>query len=340
MEILGGGTDWGGKFFEKLIQPTPSNTICSMLKPAFRGLQLARLGHRGFQTSSFRFNAAQGSSSPEEILELGFKKLAQANAKKSAADLESLVTAGKKLDISETHIKQIYNEVEAGGKDYQDLSAFERSQIDKVDAAMFGPTGNVDDTFPVFNHDDLPSLGHLQLRDHRVQREYNRIAAYDLPQLAQYAQEYRAPKQGKDVLKFRYTVYLGEENHPGASKISVSFNPDDLGLTDAQSHKLKLIAGTRFDPTKNEVKISAQKFPQQAQNKRYLANIVKDLLAASKDDADSFSDIPLDTRHIEARTRRLKPRYPRHEFPEEWKRPQDAPAKNTDFVSELTGSVI
>ncbi len=57
--------------------------------------------------------------------------------------------------------------------------------------------------------------------------------------------------------------------------------------------------------------MSSEMFETQAQNKRYLGDLVDTLIAEAKDGSDMFEDVPLDFRHHRFRH---KP-----EFPEGWK---------------------
>lgn len=87
----------------------------------------------------------------------------------------------------------------------------------------------------------------------------------------------------KDMpLRFRYTSYLGEQ-HPAEKKVVVEFSPADMpNLTDVQREKLKKLAGPRYNPDKDIVKMSCDSFETQAQNKRYLGDLVDSLLHESK----------------------------------------------------------
>lgn len=116
-------------------------------------------------------------------------------------------------------------------------------------------------------------------------------------------------------LRFRYTTYMGD-NHPAAGKVVVTFTPSDLQPTHlkTQAHVNKLIklAGVRYDPSTTVIKMSCEKFDSPAQNKRYLGDLVNELIAEATDPKkDSFEDIPFDFRHH-------KPKIVHH-FPEEWK---------------------
>lgn len=63
----------------------------------------------------------------------------------------------------------------------------------------------------------------------------------------------------------------------------VEFCPNDLvDLTDVQRLKLQKLAGARYNPEKDIVKMSCEKFEHQAQNKRYLGDTVQKLIEAAK----------------------------------------------------------
>ncbi|TPX15841.1 uncharacterized protein E0L32_000175 [Thyridium curvatum] len=160
-----------------------------------------------------------------------------------------------------------------------------------------------------FEEDDITSMAHGKLDEIREHRQYARITAWEMPLLAQYAKPFEPPT--KDMpLRFRYTSYLGEF-HPAEKKVVVEFCPTDLGLTEEQQLKLVKLAGPRYNPEKEIVRMSCEMFEQQAQNKRYLGDLVGKLIAAAKDPKDTFADIPLDTRHHQFKN---KPK-----FPKEWR---------------------
>ena len=73
------------------------------------------------------------------------------------------------------------------------------------------------------------------------------------------------------------------EFHPADRKVVVEFSPADLTvLTPAQQLKLKKLAGARYNPEKDIVKISCERFEHQAQNKRYLGDLVDKMIAMAK----------------------------------------------------------
>jgi len=98
--------------------------------------------------------------------------------------------------------------------------------------------------------------------------------------LKEYAKKFEPPK-GDEVLRFRYTSYLGEF-HPAEKKIVVQFCPSDLELTAAEQLKLKKLAGPRYNPETETIKMSCEMFEHQAQNKRYLGDLIAKLITEAK----------------------------------------------------------
>ncbi|EEP75727.1 conserved hypothetical protein [Uncinocarpus reesii 1704] len=162
-----------------------------------------------------------------------------------------------------------------------------------------------------FKDDTITSMAHAELEQHRELREYARIIAWDMPSLTALAKPFHLPQQDQ-ILRFRYTTYMGE-NHPAESKVVVEFCSKDLRptyLTEAQRITLLKIVGPRYNPDKDTIRMSCEKFPTRAQNKRYLGDLVQSLITEAKE-GDSFADIPLDLRHH-------KPRKPPLNFPSRW----------------------
>lgn len=102
------------------------------------------------------------------------------------------------------------------------------------------------------------------------------------------------------------------ETHPAAKKIVLEFCTRDLpDLTEAQRIKLIKLTGPRYNPETDIVKMSCEMFETQAQNKRYLGDLVETLMAEAQDSTDMFEDVPLDFRHHKYKPKLL--------FPEAWK---------------------
>ena len=98
--------------------------------------------------------------------------------------------------------------------------------------------------------------------------------------MTELAKPFEPPKEDQ-VLRYRYTTYLGE-SHPAQRKVVVTFCPSDLGLSAEQELKLKKLAGPRYNPERDEVKMSCESFEHQAQNKRYLSDQVDKLVETAK----------------------------------------------------------
>lgn len=157
-----------------------------------------------------------------------------------------------------------------------------------------------------FDEDDIMSMAHGKLEEFREHREYARIAAWEMPLLSKLARPFEPPT-AQEPLRFRYTTYMGEF-HPAEKKVVVEFSPKDLPLTEAQQLKLKKLLGPRFNPETEVAKMSCEQFEHQAQNKRYLGDLVDSLIKNAKDPTDMFEDIPLDVRHHKFK---VKPKFPR-----------------------------
>ena len=110
------------------------------------------------------------------------------------------------------------------------------------------------------------------------------------------------------------------ETHPGSKKIVVEFCTRDLrDLTEPQRIKLIKLAGPRYNPETDIVKMSSEMFETPAQNKRYLGDLVDTLIEEAKDGTDMFEDVPLDFRH-----HKFKPKV---EFPDGWKLTKEKKAR-------------
>ncbi|CAD0112523.1 unnamed protein product, partial [Aureobasidium uvarum] len=150
-----------------------------------------------------------------------------------------------------------------------------------------------------FHGDDISSLGHAELEQTREIREYARLAGWEMPLLATAT-----------PLRFRYTTYMGEQ-HPAQRKVVVEFDPKDLSLNPTHTQNLIKLAGVRYNPVSNLVKMSCEDHETQAQNKRYLGDTIKELIAKAKSPENEWlKDVPVDFRHAKPKKR--------FQFPEEW----------------------
>ncbi|WQF89027.1 Putative small ribosomal subunit protein mS35 [Colletotrichum destructivum] len=183
------------------------------------------------------------------------------------------------------------------------------------------PTGPTEDLMDEFDEDDMMPMAHAKLDEIREHRQYHRIMAWEMPLLSKLVKPFEPP-QDDQVLRFRYTTYMGEY-HPAQRKVVVQFSPADLKLSPVQADKLRKLAGPRYNPETDTVKMSSDKYEHQAQNKRYLSDLVDTLIEAAKDPKDTFKDIPLDTRHHEFKN---KPK-----FPKEWRMTEERRKELDEF---------
>ncbi|KAK1983504.1 mitochondrial ribosomal subunit protein-domain-containing protein [Colletotrichum cereale] len=171
------------------------------------------------------------------------------------------------------------------------------------------PTAPGEEMADEFDEDDMTPMAHGKLDEIREYRHYHRIMAWEMPLLSKLAKPFEPPQED-EVLRFRYTTYMGEY-HPAERKVVVQFSPTDVKLSPVEADKLRKLAGPRYNPETDVIKMSSDKFEHQAQNKRYLSDLVDKLIATAKDPKDTFEDIPLDTRHHVFKN---KPK-----FPKEWR---------------------
>jgi small subunit ribosomal protein S35 len=83
-----------------------------------------------------------------------------------------------------------------------------------------------------------------------------------------------------------------------------------MNLLPTQRDKLIKLAGPRYNPDTDLIKMSCEDFDTQAQNKRFLGETISKLLTEAKDGADSFEDVPFDFRHHKPKKR--------FAFPQDW----------------------
>ncbi|POS85303.1 hypothetical protein EPUL_003001 [Erysiphe pulchra] len=159
------------------------------------------------------------------------------------------------------------------------------------------------------DEDDLTSLGHGELELHRELRHYARLAAWEMPLLYKLRKPFKLPSENMP-LRFRYTTYMGEQ-HPAENKVVLEFCVLDIpDLTEIQRDKLRKLAGTRWKPKEDVIKMSCESYETQAQNKRYLGSVLESLLREARDQKDTMQDIPLYAKHHSSK------KIP--QFPQEW----------------------
>ncbi|KAF4977826.1 hypothetical protein FZEAL_5669 [Fusarium zealandicum] len=277
---------------------------------------------RAFSCSTIRWAREQEKHQQENVEEdfgpIELKKLEAAFAESATPEgmkqLDELAKENGYNTIDEYLTNEIDNKPGWASEDralLEDLARDDRGERPNRQSFWYDeedPETNTEE-LEEFDEDDITSMAHGKLDQVREMRQYARLAVWELPLLSKLAKPFTPPTENQ-VLRWRYTSYMGE-SHPAEKKVVVQFAPDDMKLTPVQTEKLKKLAGPRYNPETELIKMSSESFEHQAQNKRYLSNLVDDLVAAAKDPKDTFEDIPLDTRHHVSQ--------PKPRFPKEWR---------------------
>ncbi|KAH9937198.1 mitochondrial ribosomal subunit protein-domain-containing protein [Fomitopsis serialis] len=189
---------------------------------------------------------------------------------------------------------------------------------------------------------DTGSAGHLRLQQQRRVLYYWRLIEHEMPNLVAYRKPF-VPPSSSAPLVVRSIAYGGEE-HPASLKRTIVVPVARLPLKDeAAIHKFKLLTGSRWtpeppvnsgispleeSPEHGYFSVSCEDFPMPAQNLKWASDALDRLLTEANNTKDSFVDVPLDTRHIEAKKRkeakgdhvygRRNVRPSIRDFPKEW----------------------
>ncbi|KAI8919184.1 mitochondrial ribosomal subunit protein-domain-containing protein [Powellomyces hirtus] len=135
------------------------------------------------------------------------------------------------------------------------------------------------------------------------------------------------PHSSTQPLCFQYsdnTKYDFTKPQPYNTKITMHVKISTLDLTPAQRHQLLLLAGKTYNPYLDVVSVSAETSDvartgdatkDREINKAQLREEFLRMLDEAKSGKDSFTDVPLDMRHLKVRRSGL-------EFPEQWLRPK------------------
>ncbi|KAI9501309.1 mitochondrial ribosomal subunit protein-domain-containing protein, partial [Coemansia spiralis] len=157
--------------------------------------------------------------------------------------------------------------------------------------------------------DDHHYYGHLLMESVRDVRKYVRQMKFEFPTLAEHAKPFRAPP-APNILQFESSSTMGEKFQAEDRKVVLRVKVAKLGLTGTELHKFILLAGVRYNPRKDELKMSESREISSLLNKKRLGDTLAALIAEAKNDADSFIDVPLDFRHVGYK--------PKAYFPKEW----------------------
>lgn len=163
--------------------------------------------------------------------------------------------------------------------------------------------------------------------------QINRVSAYEMPLLAKFRQEYKPESSAESPVQLTFNTDFSDQQNAHNRKVSLSVKLDDLNLNDKQAKKFKLLAGNKFNHNKLTLGFSTDRYADSTQNARWLVETLDKLLKESKDlTKNTFDEVPVDTRHS-------KPLKAAPVFPEEWKRPEDAPVKKHRVVRRLVDAV-
>ncbi|KAJ2920375.1 hypothetical protein MD484_g174, partial [Candolleomyces efflorescens] len=167
---------------------------------------------------------------------------------------------------------------------------------------------------------DSPSLGHHVLMEKRMVLHYLRLIEHEMPKLVAYRQPFIPPNSKETPIYVKEVHYQGEP-HPALAKRSIVVAVDDLPLKDAAAvHKLKLLAGPRWTPNPPKdagvmeeeawgngyIKISSDTYRNAEMNLKWVSDALDRLVVEANDSKDTFSDLPVDMRHVYAKVRKAK----------------------------------
>lgn len=187
----------------------------------------------------------------------------------------------------------------------------------------------MEDPLEPYGFDENPSSAQDIVRDFRDLMEFNRKAAFELPQLVKFRKPYQPKPKSESPVTYKYTTFLGE-SHPAERKVVLSFELKDLNLSSDASHKFKLLAGSRYDHKTDIFLMSSDKFLEPAQNASFLSDVLSDLVAESNNNPTEFADLPLDKRHTVAKYAKKQRKTKQSlQFPEEWR--QEPPSASVNL---------
>ncbi|EEQ39462.1 putative 37S ribosomal protein [Clavispora lusitaniae] len=185
-----------------------------------------------------------------------------------------------------------------------------------------------------------PKLSNIRVFDRgatpheeRKIEQMHRISAYEMPLLAKFRQEYKPASDKEAPLRLTFNTDFSEKHNSDNRKVTLEVKLKDLDLNDKQAVKFKLLSGNKFNHNTNTLKFSTDRFSESTQNARWLVETFNKLLTESKDlTKNTFDGVPVDKRHT-------KPGKQQPRFPDDWKRPQDAPVERHRIVRRLTEAV-
>ncbi|KAI9470263.1 mitochondrial ribosomal subunit protein-domain-containing protein [Coemansia mojavensis] len=144
-----------------------------------------------------------------------------------------------------------------------------------------------------WEYDDHHTFGHLLLDSVRDVRKYLRQIQFEHPTLAKHAKPFQPlPKQ--NILQFERSFTMGEKYLAQDRKAVLRVKVAQLGLKDLELRKFLLLAGVRYNPETDELKMSESREATSLLNKKRLADTLVSLITEAKKKDDMFADVPLE----------------------------------------------
>lgn len=166
----------------------------------------------------------------------------------------------------------------------------------------------------------------------RLKHQTNRLAAFEMPLLAKYRQPYTPAEPSNSPIQLTFQTDFTDSPNEFNSKVTLTVELKNLNLQEDQAKKFILLCDKKFDHSKQTMSFSSSRFPESTQNARWLVETFNTLLKESKDlTKNGFKDIPINKRQ-------RKQDKVKCEFPEGWKRPQDAPVQRHQIVQSYIQS--
>ncbi|KAJ2776400.1 37S ribosomal protein S24, mitochondrial [Coemansia javaensis] len=166
-----------------------------------------------------------------------------------------------------------------------------------------------DNSITEWAFDNHHTYGHMLLESMRDVRKYARQIKYELPTLAEHARPFEPPSK-RSILRFERSVTTGEKFPAQDRKAVLRVTVAQLGLAGPELHKFLLLAGPRYNPETDELRMSEKREITSLLNKKRLADTLVALIAEAKKPGDTFADVPLAFPHHKYR--------PEPAFPSEW----------------------
>ncbi|KAI0033408.1 mitochondrial ribosomal subunit protein-domain-containing protein [Vararia minispora EC-137] len=196
-----------------------------------------------------------------------------------------------------------------------------------------------------FEYDDTTAIGHRYIEQQRRVLHYFRLIEHEMPNLVAFRQPF-VPPTSETPVTVRSLNY-GEE-HPATAKRVIVAKVAHLPLRNkAAVHKFCVLAGVRWSPEspkdsgfryKEEggehgyIKISCETFSEPSQNLKWASDTLDRLIREANNlEKDKLSDIPIDTRHLQAKIAKAGVGYRTPDFAVGGKTRRASPPSIKDF---------